>query len=57
MFIGNLVLVVGIVLIQFLLHVAVVSGVEAYWLSKVNVLSIVLTIFRTALPTPRSYTF
>ena len=35
-FVGNLILVVGILLGVFLLHVAVVSGVEAYWLTKVR---------------------
>lgn len=35
-FVGNLILVVGILLGVFLLHVAVVSGVEAYWLAKVR---------------------
>lgn len=37
-FVGNLVLVVGILLLIFLLHVAVISGVEAFWLLKVGVL-------------------
>lgn len=35
-FVGNLALVVGILLGVLLLHVAVVSGVEAYWLWKVS---------------------
>lgn len=35
-FVGNAVLVVGILLATFLVHVAVVSGVEAYWLAKVS---------------------
>lgn len=35
-FVGNLILVVGVLLGVFLLHVAVVSGVEAYWLTKVR---------------------
>lgn len=33
-FVGNIVLVVGILLSLFLLHVVVISGVEAYWLTK-----------------------
>ncbi|CAM9711290.1 unnamed protein product, partial [Ascophyllum nodosum] len=33
-FIGNLALIVGVLLVLFLLHVAIISGVEAYWLSK-----------------------
>lgn len=36
MFVGNLVLVVGILLGMFLLHIVVVSGVEAFWLTKVR---------------------
>lgn len=39
-FVGNTVLVVGILLGTFLLHVAVVSGVEAYWLAKVSFVSV-----------------
>ena len=35
-FVGNLVLVVGILLGVFLLHILVVSGVEALWLTKVK---------------------
>lgn len=35
-FVGNLISVVGLLLIIFLVHVLVVSGVEAYWLSKVR---------------------
>lgn len=35
-FVGNLVLVVGILLLIFLIHVAVISGVEAFWLLKVG---------------------
>ena len=35
-FVGNLVLVVGILLGVFLLHILVVSGVEALWLTKVR---------------------
>lgn len=40
-FVGNTVLVGGILLGTFLLHVAIVSGVEAYWLGKVclNIIS------------------
>lgn len=34
-FIGNLVLVVGALLGVFILHIASVSAVEAYWLAKV----------------------
>lgn len=36
-FIGNLGLVFGALVVIFLLHVALVSGVEAYWLAKVRV--------------------
>ncbi len=35
-FVGNLLLVVGILLGIFLLHVLIVSGVEAFWLTKVR---------------------
>lgn len=35
-FVGNLILVVGTLLGVFLLHVAVISGVEALWLTKVS---------------------
>lgn len=35
-FIGNLVLVVGILLGVFFLHIAVVSAIEACWLVKVR---------------------
>lgn len=35
-FIGNLVLVAVILLTLFFLHVALASGAEAYWLTKVN---------------------
>ena len=35
-FVGNLILVVGILLGVFLLHIVLVSGVEAYWLTKVR---------------------
>lgn len=35
-FAGNLLLVMAILLGIFLLHVVVVSAIEAYWLSKVN---------------------
>lgn len=35
-FVGNLALVLGILLAIFFLHVAVVSGAEALWLTKVN---------------------
>lgn len=35
-FVGNLALVVGILLGVFFLHVVIVSGVEAYWLTKVR---------------------
>lgn len=35
-FVGNLVLVLAILLGIFLVHVMVVSAVEAYWLSKVR---------------------
>lgn len=35
-FVGNLALVLGILLLVFLLHVTVVSGVEAFWLWKVS---------------------
>lgn len=35
-FVGNLALVVGILVAMFMLHVAIVSAVEAYWLSKVS---------------------
>lgn len=35
-FVGNLVLVVGVLLGVFLLHVAAISGVEALWLTKVK---------------------
>lgn len=35
-FVGNLALVVGILVGIFLVHVAVISGVEAYWLTKVS---------------------
>lgn len=36
-FIGNLGLVFGALLLIFLLHVALVSAVEAFWLAKVRV--------------------
>lgn len=39
-FVGNTALVVGILFSTFLLHVAVVSGVEALWLIKVMCLFI-----------------
>lgn len=35
-FVGNVVLVVGILLSIFLLHVMLVSAVEAYWMAKVR---------------------
>lgn len=35
-FVGNLTLVVVILLGVLLLHVAVISGVETYWLAKVS---------------------
>ena len=35
-FIGNLVLFISILLIIFILHVLLASGVEAYWLTKVK---------------------
>lgn len=35
-FVGNLALVLGILLAIFFLHVAVVSGAEALWLTKVS---------------------
>lgn len=36
-FIGNLCLVFGALLLIFLLHVALVSAVEAFWLAKVRI--------------------
>lgn len=33
-FVGNLVLVVSLLVAIFLVHIAVISGVEAYWLSQ-----------------------
>lgn len=41
-FVGNFVLVMGMLLVIFLLHVAITSGFEAYWLSKVRYLRDVL---------------
>lgn len=35
-FVGNLALVVGILLAVFLLHILIVSGVEAFWLTQVR---------------------
>lgn len=35
-FVGNLVLVVGILLGVLVLHIVIVSGVEALWLTKVS---------------------
>lgn len=35
-FIGNLVLVVGFLVALFVVHVALASGAEAYWLEKVT---------------------
>lgn len=35
-FVGNIILVIGILAGILLLHIAVVSGVEAYWLWKVS---------------------
>lgn len=35
-FVGNLALVAGILFGIFLLHVAVISGMEALWLTKVS---------------------
>lgn len=36
MFVGNVILVVGILVCIFAVHLVVVSGVEAYWLAKVK---------------------
>lgn len=33
-FVGNLVLVISLLVAIFLVHIAVISGVEAYWLSQ-----------------------
>ena len=44
-FVGNAVLVVGILLGTFLLHVAIVSGVEAYWLAEVSFVSVLSARF------------
>lgn len=35
-FVGNVALVVGVLLGIFLLHIAVISGVEAHWLTRVS---------------------
>lgn len=35
-FVGNILLVAGVLLAILLVHIAVISGIEAYWLVKVR---------------------